>query len=172
MAIKKGENPDTVEHKGLGLGSEDNQTIAVSYPNKLDHYIKEVLQIHEYARYMDDGYLIHESKEYLEYCLQEIRRICAELKIELNEKKTRIVKLSHGFTFLKNTNISDGHRKDFEKALQKSSCKADEKAGTPVPEAFSRRIIFRGYTVFVCFMAWLHGKETGTQNHSQYEPSV
>lgn len=101
MAIKKGENPDTVEHKGLGLGSEDNQTIAVSYPNKLDHYIKEVLQIHEYARYMDDGYLIHESKEYLEYCLQEIRRICAELKIELNEKKTRIVKLSHGFTFLK-----------------------------------------------------------------------
>jgi len=45
--------------------------------------------------------LIHESKEYLEYCLQEIRRICAELKIELNEKKTRIVKLSHGFTFLK-----------------------------------------------------------------------
>ena len=40
-------------------------------------------------------------KEYLEYCLQEIRRICAELKIELNEKKTRIVKLSHGFTFLK-----------------------------------------------------------------------
>ena len=101
IAIKKGENPDTVEHKGLGLGSEDNQTIAVSYPNKLDHYIKEVLQIHEYARYMDDGYLIHESKEYLEYCLQEIRRICAELKIELNEKKTRIVKLSHGFTFLK-----------------------------------------------------------------------
>lgn len=101
MAIKKGENPDTVEHKGLGLGSEDNQTIAVSYPNRLDHYIKEVLQIHEYARYMDDGYLIHESKEYLEYCLQEIRRICAELKIELNEKKTRIVKLSHGFTFLK-----------------------------------------------------------------------
>ena len=55
---------------------------------------------------------------------------------------------------------------------QKSSCKAEEKAGTPVPEAFSRRIIFRGYTVFVCFMAWLHGKETGTQNHSQYEPSV
>ena len=41
------------------------------------------------------------GKEYLEYCLQEIRRICAELKIELNEKKTRIVKLSHGFTFLK-----------------------------------------------------------------------
>lgn len=71
-----------------------------------------------------------------------------------------------------NTNISDGHWKDFEKALQKSSRKAEKKAGTPVPEAFSRRIIFRGYTVFVCVMAWLHGKETGTQDYSQYEPSV
>lgn len=55
---------------------------------------------------------------------------------------------------------------------QKSSCKAEKKVDTPVPEVFIRRIIFRGYTAFVCFMAWLHGKETGTQNYSQYEPSV
>ncbi len=30
---------------------------------------------------MDDSYLIHESKEYLEYCLERIREICSELKI-------------------------------------------------------------------------------------------
>lgn len=89
------------EKRGLGLGSEINQTIAITYPDKLDHYIKEVLKIKGYGRYMDDSYLIHESKEYLQYCLIEIRHICRELKITINEKKTKIVKLSHGFSFLK-----------------------------------------------------------------------
>ena len=50
---------------------------------------------------MDDGYLIHESKDHLRQCLSGMRRICEELGITLNEKKTQIVKLSHGFTFLK-----------------------------------------------------------------------
>lgn len=93
--------PEEEAHKGLGLGSEINQTLAITYPNRMDHYIKEVLRIHGYGRYNDDFYLIHESKEYLTYCLEEIRKICAGLKITINEKKTGIVKLSHGFTFLK-----------------------------------------------------------------------
>ena len=50
---------------------------------------------------MDDGYLIHESKEYLQECLWDLRQICDLLGIVLNEKKTQIVKLSHGFTWLK-----------------------------------------------------------------------
>lgn len=86
---------------GLGLGSQISQTFALASANRLDHYVKEILRIRGYGRYMDDGYLIHESKEYLQYCLNEIRRICNELGITLNEKKTQIVKLSHGFTFLK-----------------------------------------------------------------------
>lgn len=93
--------PEEEAHKGLGLGSEINQTLAITYPNRMDHYIKEVLRIHGYGRYNDDFYLIHESKEFLTYCLSAIRAICAGLKITINEKKTGIVKLSHGFTFLK-----------------------------------------------------------------------
>ena len=85
---------------GLGLGSQISQTFALTSANRLDHYIKEVLQIKGYGRYMDDGYLIHESKEYLQKCLDDIRRICRELHITLNEKKTQIVKLSHGFSYL------------------------------------------------------------------------
>ena len=34
-------------------------------------------------------------------CLEHIKRLCAELGIKLNEKKTQIIKLSRGFTFLK-----------------------------------------------------------------------
>ncbi len=93
--------PEEEAHKGLGLGSEINQTLAITVPSPMDHYIKEVLGIHGYGRYNDDSYLIHQSKEFLEYSLTEIRKICAGLKININEEKTRIVKLSHGFTFLK-----------------------------------------------------------------------
>lgn len=86
--------------KGLGLGSQISQILALIFANRLDHYIKEVLQIKYYARYMDDGYLIHESKEYLLFCKEEIERICKELNIKLNPKKVQLVKLRHGFTFL------------------------------------------------------------------------
>lgn len=85
----------------LGLGSQVSQISAIAYPSKLDHFCKEVLRIKYYGRYMDDTYLIHKDKHYLEYCLQEIRKICDELGIKLNKTKTRIVPLDEGFWFLK-----------------------------------------------------------------------
>ena len=86
---------------GLGLGSQISQVLALASANRLDHYIKEVLRIKGYGRYMDDGYLIHPSKEYLANCREAICCICEELGITLNRKKTQIVKLSHGFSWLK-----------------------------------------------------------------------
>jgi hypothetical protein len=85
----------------LGLGSQVSQISAIFYPNSLDHFIKEKLRIKYYARYMDDLYLIHADKKYLEYCLSEIQKICDGLRITINLKKTRIVKLSQGVPFLK-----------------------------------------------------------------------
>lgn len=86
---------------GLGLGSQISQVFALASANRLDHFVKEVLRIKGYGRYMDDGYLIHPSKEYLQNCLECIKAICEELDIKLNVKKTQIVKLTHGFRFLK-----------------------------------------------------------------------
>lgn len=86
---------------GLGLGSQVSQIMAIAVPNIADHYIKEKLHIKGYGRYMDDGYLIHQNKEYLKHCLKKLRVMFEKLGIKLNEKKTQIVKLSHGFTFLK-----------------------------------------------------------------------
>lgn len=86
---------------GIGLGSQISQTLALASANRLDHYVKEVLRIRGYGRYMDDGYLIHRDKEYLRKCLGGIRKVCGELEVTLNEKKTHIVKISHGFTYLK-----------------------------------------------------------------------
>lgn len=86
---------------GLGLGSQISQVFALASASRLDHFIKEILRIRGYGRYMDDGYLIHPSKEYLKKCLAAIAAICQELEITLNVKKTQIVPLRHGFTFLK-----------------------------------------------------------------------
>lgn len=87
--------------RSLGLGSQVSQMTAVFHPNRIDHCIKEQLKIKGYGRYMDDFYLIHESREYLVECLNRIRKMYADMGIELNEKKTRIVRLSEEFKFLK-----------------------------------------------------------------------
>lgn len=50
---------------------------------------------------MDDGYMLHPDKAYLQKCLADLREICDCLGITLNPKKTQIVKLSKGITFLK-----------------------------------------------------------------------
>lgn len=87
--------------KGLGLGSETSQINAVRLPNRADHYAKEVLNIRGYGRFMDDTHAIHQDMKYLEFCLDRLREIYASLGIVINEKKTKIVDLKHGFTYLK-----------------------------------------------------------------------
>lgn len=86
---------------GLGLGSEPNQICAVSFPDEIDHFVTEMCGVEAYGRYMDDSYAIDADKETLEITLAVIRDKCAKLGIAVNEKKTRIVKLTHGFTCLK-----------------------------------------------------------------------
>lgn len=86
---------------GLGLGSQLSQTLALYYPNKLDHIIKEHFHIKGYGRYMDDGYVICNSKEKLEEILSYLKKWNETSEIPLNKIKTHIIKLSKGFTFLK-----------------------------------------------------------------------
>lgn len=87
--------------KGLGLGSQISQVLAPAIAGAPDHYVKEVLRIRYYGRYMDDFYLIYPDKEYLQFCKEKIRVKCESLGLVLSEKKTQIVKLTHGFTWLK-----------------------------------------------------------------------
>ena len=86
--------------KSVGIGSQISQIIAVAYPNSIDHFIKQELGIRYYARYMDDSYLIHSDKVYLQKCRDILMQKYAELGIMANPKKTQILKISNGFTFL------------------------------------------------------------------------
>ena len=81
--------------KGIALGSQISQLIELAVLNKLDHFIKERLRIKYYVRYMDDMVLIHPDKEYLKYCLTEIKSFLQINKYELNDKTT-IYPLSNG----------------------------------------------------------------------------
>lgn len=85
---------------GLGLGSQVCQILAVSYQNNVDHCIKEVMRCKYYGRYMDDFYIICETKEKAAEILKEIKKMYHDIGIKLNDKKTDIVKLTHGFTWL------------------------------------------------------------------------
>lgn len=90
---------DSTPNPGIPIGNHTSQWFAILYLSGMDHFIKERLGIKFYGRYMDDFYLIHEDKEYLQYCLQEIRKIVGDLGLELNHK-TAIFPLSQGIDFL------------------------------------------------------------------------
>lgn len=87
--------------KSLGIGSPISQISGIFFPLIIDNYIKTVLGCKYYGAFMDDRYLIHESKPYLIAVRETIENLSARLGQHLNMKKTQIVKLSHGFTFLK-----------------------------------------------------------------------
>lgn len=86
---------------GLGLGSEISQTSAVFVVNRIDHYFKDRLRVKGYAHYADDGYIISADMDFLRECLRKFRALAEELGLTLNENKTKIVRLTHQFTFLK-----------------------------------------------------------------------
>lgn len=87
--------------EGLGLGSQISQTLALFAVSPLDHFIKDKCRVKHYVRYMDDGMIIHESKEYLEELLEQIIEQAALAGLTINKSKTRIVKLEGGFSFIK-----------------------------------------------------------------------
>jgi len=92
---------DAYGDKGLGLGSELSQAIGIYYPNKIDHYIKEVLKVRYYGRYMDDMFFIGKYKDELLRIFEIVRNKYKNLGISFNDKKTKLYPLEQGFSFLR-----------------------------------------------------------------------
>lgn len=85
---------------GYNPGSQLVQIAGISLLNDIDHMIKERLRVRSYLRYMDDLVMIHESREFLERCMEAVIRELDELGFKVNPKKTRIYPLSEGIMFL------------------------------------------------------------------------
>ncbi len=90
------------EPNGLNIGSMTSQALAIFYLNDMDHFIKEKLKIKYFVRYQDDFLLFHHSKDYLKYCLEELKEFLEHEKLHLN-KKTRLFKSTNNFIFLGRT---------------------------------------------------------------------
>ena len=93
-------NVDNKNGRGVDIGSQPSQNIGIAYPSKIDNYIKIVKGCKYYGRYTDDSYIIHKDKEFLKQLQKEIKVIANELGLIINDKKTRIVKLSQPFRIL------------------------------------------------------------------------
>lgn len=89
---------DSTEGAGLPLGNQVSQVFALLYLSGLDHFITGELGVKYYGRYMDDFYLIVESKEYAKWCLDGIREFVHSTGLELNGK-TQIIPFKNGIKF-------------------------------------------------------------------------
>lgn len=87
--------------RGVFIGGQLSQIAGILYPYKLDNFIKIVKGEKYYGRYMDDLYIISQSKEHLRSLLQEITEKCKEYGIFLNQKKTQITPINRFFTICK-----------------------------------------------------------------------
>ncbi|MBQ3367268.1 reverse transcriptase [bacterium] len=86
--------------KGLPIGNLTSQFFANVYLNELDQFIKHVLKIKYYVRYVDDFVIMHEDKEQLRKWLAEIKEFLKErLGITL-KNAVKVAPLSNGINFL------------------------------------------------------------------------
>lgn len=88
--------------RSVGIGSQISQVIGIWYPTPLDTWCKCALGIREYARYMDDVYIMHPDKDFLlRTVLPGFVERARALGLFVNPRKTHVRPLSAGFTFLK-----------------------------------------------------------------------
>ncbi len=86
--------------KGVDIGDQASQNIGIFFPTPIDNYVTIVRGFRRYGRYMDDMYLIHESKDYIKETIEGIRKEASAIGLYVNEKKTHICRLSDTFTYL------------------------------------------------------------------------
>lgn len=86
--------------KGLPIGNLTSQFFANVYLNELDQFIKHVLKVKYYVRYVDDFVIMHEDKEQLRTWLAAIRQFLLE-KLGLTLKnEVKVAPLGNGINFL------------------------------------------------------------------------
>jgi Reverse transcriptase (RNA-dependent DNA polymerase). len=86
---------------GMPLGVEPSQQEMVSLPSSVDNYFKCQLGIHGGGHYMDDYYMILESRERAEQVAAEVIRRAEAMGLTANRSKCKVVTLDKPFRFCK-----------------------------------------------------------------------
>ncbi|MCX6742493.1 MAG: reverse transcriptase/maturase family protein [Candidatus Pacearchaeota archaeon] len=88
------------EHKGLPIGNLTSQLFANMYLDKLDKYVKYILGIKYYIRYMDDFVIMHKSKASLHELKEKVILFLVSMRLIMHPKKVDIFPVSLGIDFL------------------------------------------------------------------------
>lgn len=96
------------EERGLGLGNQTSQIVAVEYASPIDHMICEVLRLGLSGRYMDDGYAFCPDGDTAREALGAIEATAASLDLALHPRKCGVEPASREHVFLKYTFRVDG----------------------------------------------------------------
>jgi retron-type reverse transcriptase len=86
-------------HKGVPIGNLTSQYVANHYLAGLDHFVKEILHIPAYVRYMDDMVLWHHDKDRLLQAGLRLQQYAAD-ELFLSLKPFCLNQNSHGLPFL------------------------------------------------------------------------
>jgi len=86
--------------KGLPIGNQTSQFFANVYLNALDHFVLRELRPALYLRYVDDLAIFGDDKAALASQRRAIAARLEDLRLELNEGKSRVYRCADGVTFL------------------------------------------------------------------------
>ena len=87
-------------NKGLPIGNQSSQFLAIFYLAKLQHFMIHNLHL-KFVNYMDDYVIIHQDKVYLKKCLDIITsKLLNEYNLLVNKNKTYISSSRNGIPFL------------------------------------------------------------------------
>ena len=93
----------------LSIGHLTSPLFGNIYLNELDQYVKRVLKVKHYGRYVDDFYLVDNSKERLLSLIEPIRKFLDErLFLTLHPKKIYLQRQEKGVQFL-GCAVKNGH---------------------------------------------------------------
>jgi len=89
------------DNKGMPLGNLTSQFFANVYLNELDQFVKHILKIKYYIRYVDDFVIFDKSKKQLKMWKIKIEEFLEEkLKLNLHPDKSRIILFDRGVDFV------------------------------------------------------------------------
>ncbi|MBR1921566.1 MAG: RNA-directed DNA polymerase [Kiritimatiellae bacterium] len=86
---------------GLPIGNLSSQLFSNIYLGAFDDFMKRELMCRHYGRYVDDAFVVAETKDELYGIVPKVREFLRdELSLELNEGKVRVVDARRGVAFL------------------------------------------------------------------------
>ena len=86
--------------RGLPIGNLTSQLFGNVYLDSLDHFVKEVLRVPAYVRYVDDFALFHNDPAVLRDWQARIARFLEGRRLMLHPRKTRVMNTEQPATFL------------------------------------------------------------------------